>query len=113
MQAKFSVLGVAVGTVLPIAFACGGGDDGPPVQVTQPDAAIDAMEPCKGQPMYTPAFGSDNTEATDYPPTGSGDDATLHEIFFLGALDTNTPGDYLYLDLYEMFGAFSGTDIVP
>jgi hypothetical protein len=112
MAAKLNVFGVCVGTVLPIAFACGGGDDGGGgIHVTNPDAAIDAMEPCKGQTMYTPAFGSDSQEATDYPATGSGEDATLHEVFFIGALDANTPGDYLYLDLYEMFGAFDGGDI--
>src|SRR5690349_24001013 len=99
MKAKFSVFGVAIGTVLPIAFACGGGDEGGPIHVTQPDASIDAMEPCKGQTMYSPGFGSDVTEATDYPRTGSGQDATLHEIFMLSALDDNTPGDYLYIDL--------------
>jgi len=111
MPAKLNVFGVCVGTILPIAFACGGGDDSGKIQVIQPDGSIDAMEPCKGQAMYSPAFGSDSQEATDYPSTGSGEDASLHEIFFIGALDANTPGDYLYIDLYEMFGAFEGGPI--
>jgi hypothetical protein len=111
MPAKLNVFGVCVGTIIPIAFACGGGDDGGKIQVIRPDASIDAMEPCKGQATYSPTFGSDSTEATDYPATGSGDEASLHEIFMLSALDSNTPGDYVYIDLYEMFGAFDGGPI--
>jgi hypothetical protein len=115
MQAKFSVLGVAVGTIVPIAFACGG-DDTPHHITPRPDAAIDAMEPCKGLTEYTPALGSDNTQATDYPRMGSDaedPDYVPHEIFFLGWLDDNDPGDYLYIDLYELYGAFEAGDIVP
>jgi hypothetical protein len=114
MASKFSVFGVAVGTILPIAFACGG-DDSPHHISPQPDAAPDAMEPCKGQTEYSPAFGSDNTQATDYPRVGSDPDNdpdfAPHNLFFIGALDTNDPGDYLYLDLYELYGAFDGGDI--
>jgi hypothetical protein len=112
MPAKLNVFGVCVGTIIPIAFACGGGDDGGKIQVISADASIDAMEPCKGQMTYAPgAIGSDSAEATDYPAMGSGEDASLHEIFMLAALDSNTPGDYLYIDLYEMFGAFEGGPI--
>jgi hypothetical protein len=112
MQAKFSVFGVCALTLLPIAFACGGDDSGDHITIPQPDASIDAMEPCLAQTMYSPTFGSDNTEVTDYP-AGSGTDPSPHEIYFLGYLDNNDPGDYLYMDLYAGYGAFSSGDIVP
>jgi hypothetical protein len=106
MAPKFS-LALAL---LPIVFSCGG-DDPPPHLVGVADASIDAPEPCKGQDMYTPTFGSDNQSADEYPAMGSGADATLHQIYFTGGLDTNTPGDYLFIDLYQDYGAFTGSDI--
>lgn len=110
MPAKVSVLVVGVGALVPLGFACGGDDGGGPTFV-RADASIDAMEPCKGAESYMPTFAAEDQEATNYPATGSGDEATLHEIFFIAPLDGDEPGDYLYIDLYEGYGAFAGGDI--
>lgn len=110
MPAKLSVWVVGVGALVPLGFACGGDDGGGPMFV-RADASIDAMEPCKGAESYMPTFAAEEQEATDYPATGSGDEATLHNIFFIAPLDADEPGDYLYIDLYEQYGAFEGGDI--
>jgi hypothetical protein len=108
MTAKLSWLGV----VLPIAIACG--DDGGSTKRI-PDAAPlpdMPMKPCKAQPSYSPTFTEDNQEGTEYPAMGSGSDATLHNIFYIGELATGAQQDLLYLDLYEGFGAFEDGQIV-
>jgi hypothetical protein len=108
MIAKLSWLGVCV---LPLAMACG--DDGAPSRIPdarpQPDAP---MKPCKAAPSYTPTFTAENQEATDYPAMGSGTEATLHNIFFEGELASGAQQDYLFIDLYEGYGAFEDSDII-
>lgn len=110
MPAPCSWFAASVITVLPLALACGG-DNGPPIRVTQPDAAIDAMEPCLAAETYTPTFAAADQFAEDYPAMGSGEDATLHNMYFGARLDATEPEDYLYFELYAQYGAFAGGDI--
>jgi hypothetical protein len=99
----------AIVAVVPLAFSCGG-DDKPHMILGVDAPGADAPEACKGQAMYTPNFGSDQG-ATNYPAMGSGSSATGHQLSFAGALDSGTPGDVLYIDLYQDYGAFTGSDI--
>jgi hypothetical protein len=89
---------------------CGGYNDGPDYVI--PDADIDAMIPCQAPAMYSPgALGVDVQEATDYPAEPNATEPTGHQIIFLANLTDADPIDVLYIELYEQFGAFAGTDI--
>ena len=60
---------------------------------------------------FAPTFDANNLVVNNYPSMGSGSDATLHHMYFTGDLNTDTPPDQLYIDLWEKYGGFGSGDI--
>lgn len=117
MPAKFSFFGVAAATIIPVALACGGDDgntiiipdaampDAPPIVCTAPGSGW--MNLAVGSAAGTRGFATDYAMATCmYNPDG-------RYISWAARLDTGSPFDALFIDLWGGFGAFSGGTIGP
>jgi hypothetical protein len=115
MSAKLSLLYVAALAALPMTVACGG-DDGTVHPVThdammgsnQMDAPVTSN--CLANDSYAPTFGADDQFAFEWPDE-TADAGYPHEILFGAALNADQVPDYLYIDLWQDYGAFTGSDI--
>jgi hypothetical protein len=119
MSAKFNILvaaSIPLVTIVPM-LACGG-DDGAKVDSgihvndghgSGSGSGSGSNAACSADSSYSPAFGSGEQGARDFPPTGSGSDMTVHEELWEGALNADT--DVLILDLFQGYGGFGSGDI--
>jgi hypothetical protein len=110
MPAKFSLFTVAALPLIPVALACGGGDDSGKIMI-QPDAGMpDAPVVCTAAPSYPGvAAGSGTQAARNYPASGTGSSAMPRVVDYQGAINADI--DVLRLLLFSGVGNFSGGDI--
>jgi hypothetical protein len=106
---------------VPFAISCGGDDT--PHTIKTPDSNMGSgsntvTDTCKVNPTYTTLsfMGSNaNARATEVPANfGSG--SNIHYYISWGAMDTvgsdTMVADYVNMDMYAGYGAFTGSDIV-
>ena len=101
MRARPSLLSLLCVPVL----ACGGGSssdktdaatghDGPGSGSNHPDAGSGSGSSCTANSSYSSqTWGSNNADAENFPPAGSGSNATGHQEAFFGTLGSAQPID--------------------